>query len=91
MYCYEKNEFIRTEDISKTYPGVRALDNVHPNIRYGEVHSLVGENGAGKSTLIKILSGIEKPDNGGKIYLDNSLINIKNPIDSIRHGISVIY
>ena len=63
----EQSVFIRLEDISKTFPGVRALDHINLTVRHGEVHALVGENGAGKSTLIKILAGNYKPDAGGMI------------------------
>ena len=54
--------FLSLSNISKTFPGVKALDSVRLDVRYGEIHALVGENGAGKSTLIKILSGVYMPD-----------------------------
>jgi rhamnose transport system ATP-binding protein len=50
--------------ISKLFPGVRALDNVHFDLRAGEIHGLLGENGAGKSTFIKIITGVHSPDTG---------------------------
>ena len=56
------HEVIRVENISKTFPGVKALDNVRLTVKSGEVHALVGENGAGKSTLIKILTGAHQID-----------------------------
>lgn len=55
---------VEMEDISKSFPGVKALDNVSFNLKSGEVHALIGENGAGKSTLMKVLSGIYPRDNG---------------------------
>ncbi len=60
---------LELKGITKTYPGVRALDNVSISFRKGEVHAIIGENGAGKSTLIKIISGAIEPDSG-KICLD---------------------
>ena len=78
-------------NVSKTFPGVKALDNVQFDVCPGEVHALVGENGAGKSTLIKILSGVQPPDIGAKIVINGKETTISDPMDAIRHGISVIY
>ena len=62
--------FLELENISKTFPGVKALNKVKFDIYPGEVHSLVGENGAGKSTLIKVMSGAHQPDEGGIIKIN---------------------
>ncbi|MFF7411440.1 sugar ABC transporter ATP-binding protein [Streptomyces lydicus] len=62
-------ELLRVEGVTKSFPGVRALDGVDLSLRTGEVHVLLGENGAGKSTLIKMLSGAHRPD-GGRILVD---------------------
>ena len=76
--------------ISKTYPGVTALDGVDFGVLPGEVHALVGENGAGKSTLIKILAGADTKDSG-QILLDGVQVPIDNPQEAMRRGISIIY
>lgn len=86
-----KQPFLEIENISKTFPGVKALDSVKFDIYPGEVHALVGENGAGKSTLIKILAGVQPPDAGGIIKINGKTTNLKNAMDSIKQGISVIY
>ncbi len=66
-----ENIILEVENISKTYPGVKALSNVNLKVRKGEVLALVGENGAGKSTLMKALAGVHKTDPGsGAITLD---------------------
>lgn len=78
------------QGISKSYGGVKALQNVDFNIKSGEIHTLAGENGAGKSTLIGILAGSKKMDQG-KILIDGMKVNIENPKDGIINGISVIY
>jgi len=82
---------INLKNISKTFGGVKALDGVSLDIKRGEVHALVGENGAGKSTLIKVLAGVHFPDDGAEIYINGERTIIKNPMDAIRKGISVIY
>ncbi|UCE06428.1 MAG: sugar ABC transporter ATP-binding protein, partial [bacterium] len=76
--------------ISKTFPGVVALDDVHFDLRKGEVHVLLGENGAGKSTLVKILSGAYQKSSGS-ILLNQQEIHIKNPKHAQQLGISIIY
>ncbi|RQH02082.1 sugar ABC transporter ATP-binding protein [Paraburkholderia dinghuensis] len=77
--------------ISKTFPGVRALDNVSLSVRPGVVHSLMGENGAGKSTLMKILSGAYEADPGGEILIDGQKVQIDGPLAARELGIAVIY
>jgi ABC-type sugar transport system ATPase subunit len=81
---------LEMENVSKTFPGVKALNNIHFNLKKGEVHSLVGENGAGKSTLLKILAGAYKKDTG-VIKLDGAKVEITDPKQALDMGISVIY
>lgn len=81
---------LRLRDISKNFPGVRALDKVKFDMRAGEVHALLGENGAGKSTLIKIISGVYQPDEG-EIQVDDQIVRFENPIDAQQHGVATIY
>ena len=77
--------------ISKTFPGVKALDNVQLRAWTGEIHSLMGENGAGKSTLMKILSGAYTADPGGEIRIDGRLTPITGPKAARAAGIAIIY
>lgn len=81
---------LEVENISKSFPGVKALDNVSFKIKRGEVHALVGENGAGKSTLMKILNGNYKKDQG-VIRIDGKEVDIQNPNDAKANGISIIF
>jgi len=81
---------LEANNISKTYGGVHALDNVSMCIKAGEIHCLVGENGSGKSTFVKVMSGAITPDNG-EITLNGHTYRSLNPIDSIREGVQVIY
>ena len=76
--------------IHKTFPGVRALDNVDFTLRPGEIHALLGENGAGKSTLIKVLTGAEWPESG-TIRLAGRPIAPRSPSEAQRLGISTVY
>ncbi|MGE5776190.1 MAG: sugar ABC transporter ATP-binding protein [Chloroflexota bacterium] len=85
------DDFILTmRNISKTFPGVNALENVDFFLKRGEIHALVGENGAGKSTLIKIITGVEHPDSGS-IELDGKLVQVRSPQHSQELGISTVY
>lgn len=81
---------LQMKHISKSFPGVKALDRVNLEVHVGEVHALLGENGAGKSTLIKILGGILVPDEG-EIIFDGSKVEIKDVSFSESIGISVIH
>lgn len=77
-------------NVSKSFPGVKALDNVSMDVRRGVVHGIVGENGAGKSTLMKILSGVYTKDSG-EVVFDGRLVEKTTPIDALRSGLSIIY
>ena len=81
---------ISVEHVSKSFPGVKALDDVTFTIRSGEVHGLVGENGAGKSTLIKILSGVWS-DYSGTVSLDGTPRRFESVHDAQRHGVATIF
>ncbi len=76
--------------ISKSFPGVKALDNVTIKVRPGTVHALMGENGAGKSTLMKCLFGIYKMDEG-EIYLNGESVQILNADDALHKGIAMVH
>lgn len=77
-------------NVTKIFPGVKALDGVRFELRAGEIHALVGENGAGKSTLIKVLTGVHQPD-GGEILIDGEPVAMSNPNVAISLGIAAIY
>ena len=81
---------LEMDGIVKTFPGVRALDGVHLDLKAGEVHALLGENGAGKSTLIKVLGGIYKRD-GGEIVINGEKVDINGVKDAEKYGISIIH
>jgi len=84
------DEILRLSHISKTFPGVRALQDISFDLKRGEVHCLCGENGAGKSTLIKILSGAYQPDEGGQIFFNGNEVSL-TPVTALRMGIHTIY
>ncbi len=81
---------LEMQNISKEFPGVRALDGVSLKVRHGTVHALMGENGAGKSTLMKCLFGIYSKDSG-KIFLEGREISFKNPKDALEHGVAMVH
>jgi ribose transport system ATP-binding protein len=83
-------EVLRLENVSKEFPGVKALDKISFNLNKGEIHALVGENGAGKSTLIKILTGAHAPT-AGKIYVWGKEYDKMDPILSQKLGIAAVY
>ncbi|MEY2196492.1 sugar ABC transporter ATP-binding protein [Neobacillus sp. BF23-41] len=86
-----KNVFaLEMKGISKSFPGVKALDDVSLSVKKGTVHALMGENGAGKSTLMKILAGIYKPDKG-ELFLKGNKVGFTNPRDALHYGISMIH
>ena len=76
--------------ISKSFPGVRALENVDFRLNAGEVHALLGENGAGKSTLIKIMTGAVRRDTGAML-LDGEPVEVASPAEAHALGISTVY
>lgn len=76
--------------ITKSFPGVRALDGVDLEVQAGEVHCLLGQNGAGKSTLIKVLAGAHQPDTG-TIHWRGEAVTLRSPIAAMRLGIATIY
>src|SRR5438874_118618 len=76
--------------ISRSFPGVRALDDVSLTARAGEVHFLLGQNGAGKSTLMRVLCGALRPD-AGEILLDGAPVRLTSPADARRLGVAVIF
>jgi ABC-type sugar transport system ATPase subunit len=78
------------KDVSKAFPGVKALDRVSLEVSRGVVHGIVGENGAGKSTLMKILSGVYEKDSG-EIVFEGKVIDQITPIESMKMGLSIIY
>src|SRR3974377_2237813 len=81
---------LQAKGITKTFPGVLALDTVDFTLQPGEVHVLLGENGAGKSSLLKGLAGAYQPDSG-TIALDGQQVRIANPRQAQKLGVGIIY
>ena len=81
---------LEMKNISKYFPGVKALDGVSLKVRRGTVHALMGENGAGKSTLMKCLFGIYSKDSGD-IFLEGKEINFKNSKDALENGVAMVH
>lgn len=86
----EKNVLLRMEHISKSFPGVKALDDVSLSVKAGTVHALMGENGAGKSTLMKCLFGVYHKDEG-QIYLNGEEVDFKDSKEALEHGVAMVH
>src|SRR6266516_2390288 len=90
MTATTRRVVLAMHDITKTFPGVRALSGVSLTVHAGEVHALLGENGAGKSTLMNVLSGVFL-DYDGRIEVDGVAASIHHPRDAQRLGIAMIH
>ena len=86
----DQDILLRMTDITKTFPGVKALDHVSLQLEKGTVHALMGENGAGKSTLMKCLFGIYSKDSGN-IYLEGREINFKSSKEALTNGVAMVH
>jgi len=85
-----ENIKLELKGICKSFPGVKALDNVNIALRQGTVHAVMGENGAGKSTLMKIINGLYHRD-AGEVLLDGKEVHFASPLESAEAGIAMIY
>jgi len=90
MDTVQSEYILSIKDVSKSFPGVKALDRVSLDVKRGIVHGIVGENGAGKSTLMKILSGVYQKDSGTIIF-DGQIIEHTTPHESMKRGLAIIY
>ena len=86
----EQTVLLRMTDITKTFPGVKALDHVSLEVKAGTVHALMGENGAGKSTLMKCLFGIYSKDSG-HIYLEGREVNFTSSKEALSNGVAMVH
>ncbi len=81
---------VELKHVTKRFPGVIAMHDMHIQIKPGEIHGLIGENGAGKSTLIKVLTGVYIPEEG-EIYVDGQKVSFANPVQAREAGIACVY
>ena len=81
---------LELKGITKIFPGVKALNNVHFQLKPGEVHALMGENGAGKSSFIKVITGVHKAEEG-EMFLNGQKVDFKGPRDAQAAGIAAVY
>jgi ribose transport system ATP-binding protein len=81
---------VELKHVTKKFPGVVAMRDMHIQIKPGEIHGLIGENGAGKSTLIKVLTGVYVPEEG-EIYIDGRRVSFSEPVQAREHGITCVY
>ena len=84
------DNILEIKNVSKTFPGVLALQNIDFTVKKGSVHALMGENGAGKSTLVKTLYGIYNPDPGGTMLLDGRAYRPQSPLDALKRGVAIV-
>ncbi len=84
------DDVLVASDVSKSFPGVKALSDVSIRLARGSIHALLGENGAGKSTLIKIITGVYRPDSG-TLTLDGKPLQFDGPRDAIAAGVGVVH
>lgn len=85
-----KDVLLRMEGINKSFPGVKALDNVSLTVKAGTVHALMGENGAGKSTLMKCLFGVYNKDSG-QIFLEGQEVNFRTSKEALENGVAMVH
>jgi erythritol transport system ATP-binding protein len=88
--AHREEVILLAKNVSKVFPGTKALDNVTFPVYRGKVNALVGANGAGKSTLMKILAGVENPTSGSLVF-EGEPIEVSSPLDARRYGIGIIY
>ncbi len=86
----DQKTILRVNNLSKRFGGIQALKDISLEIRFGEVHALVGENGAGKTTLMNVLGGIIRRDEGEVIYMDQP-VEFSNPMESLNAGVAIIH
>lgn len=86
----EKPHKVEMKNITKSFPGVLALDHVDFSVEEGEIHGLLGENGAGKTTLMNILSGLYRPEDG-EIHINGKRVEMKSPLDAINLGVGMVH
>ena len=86
----DQGYILELRNISKSFPGVKALDNVSFAVKPGKVHALMGENGAGKSTLMKCAFGIYQPDEG-QILINRKPVVFSGPSNALQNGIAMIH
>ena len=82
---------LSVENVSKTFPGVAALQDVSFTVEAGAVHAVMGENGAGKSTLMLCIAGVQRPDPGGRLVFEGQPLDLYNTRDANQHGIAIVF
>ena len=79
------------ENVSKTFPGVKALQDVSFAVEAGSVHAVMGENGAGKSTLMLCIAGVQRPDPGGRLVFEGKPLDMHGTREANQHGIAIVF